>query len=56
MMDIIDYIHTKKGVIKKIYSSYLDGLSEDEIYAKYFGKYDMEMIRNIIDCYNFINI
>lgn len=25
-----------------------DGLSEDEIYAKYFGKYDMEMIRNII--------
>lgn len=52
-MDWVDYIHTKKSVIRKVYLLYLQGLSVEEIEGACSSIGD-KTINNIIDCTNFI--
>jgi hypothetical protein len=53
-MDLIEYEHTKKHIVKKIIKNYLQGYSEHEIMIK--TNIDIKWISNIIDCYNYLYI
>lgn len=53
-MDLIDFEFTKKKYIKKVYSLYLQGKSEQDICL--ITNIERKYISNIIDCCNYLYI
>lgn len=53
-MNLPDFEHTRKEAVDMVYSLYLEGYSEEEIFI--LSRVDLKMISNIIDCVNYLNI
>ncbi len=54
-MDLAEYAHTQDELIEEVVTYFLQGFSEEEIHIKLKGEYPDKLIRNIIDCYNYLN-
>lgn len=53
-MDLPTFAHTKKFAIKKIYTKYLQGYSEEEI--SIMTDFEIKEVSNVIDCYNYLYV
>lgn len=53
-MDLVDFEFTKRKVVKRIYSLYLNGKSTQEI--RIITRYDDKTINNVIDCCNYLYV
>jgi hypothetical protein len=55
-MTIREYLFIDETLILNVYSFYLDGLSEEEIFVKLNAKFSVKLIGDIIDYTNYLYV